>query len=670
MPVVRRIYVYLVSAISLVGVTWAVIGLARLIIREGIGSGQVIGLAGWLAVIIVGLPIFLFHWLMANRLAADPAERGAIARKIFLYGVMALGAAPVAANVYRLVDNLFLALLDGRPSTGYPYNLTTGEHLVAIIVWVVVWLYLWRQTRIDRQILAAMPAQTAAPEEPESWLDIIEQDAGGVRRVYLLVFALAGLVMVTWGGLGLLQVLMDQWADPQFWRTPVAHHTAQLVVGAVLWAGHWLLLQRAFFSGRGEEERSVLRKLYLYLAVFVYSVMALSGGATLLKRLLELAMGAPPSPEPLLSQLSIPVPMMLVGGVFWAYHWRVIQKDAALAPDIPRQAGVRRIYSYLVAAIGLAVLLTGVTGLLNILIDILTASRLGLATYREETALFAAMVIVGGPVWLIPWRAAQRIALQSGPEAEGERRSIVRKIYLYLYVFIAAVGVFGSAGWFVFRILTLILGADLPGDFLSQVLRALVIALLSVGVWGYHWWAIREDGRLEQADQARRLKEVRVAVLDGGDGHVGQALVRHVRQTLPGLEPVMVALTETAAQAMSAPLFDDTQADALKGARYILGSWQALTEEPVARLVEDSAAVRLVIPTAQPNWVWAGVKAQPVEYYARQAARNLKQAIEGDSITPTGEFNVASIAAIVIGIWLFLTIISSFLGIIVNMGFD
>mgnify|MGYP006955180525 CR=1 FL=1 len=51
MLAIRRIYLYAVSAISLVAVTWAVIALARLILDEGIGEGQIIGLAAGLAVI-------------------------------------------------------------------------------------------------------------------------------------------------------------------------------------------------------------------------------------------------------------------------------------------------------------------------------------------------------------------------------------------------------------------------------------------------------------------------------------------------------------------------------------------------------------------------------------------------------------------------------------------
>ena len=44
MLTVRRVYLYLVAAISLTVVTWAVIALARLILSEGIGQGQITGL--------------------------------------------------------------------------------------------------------------------------------------------------------------------------------------------------------------------------------------------------------------------------------------------------------------------------------------------------------------------------------------------------------------------------------------------------------------------------------------------------------------------------------------------------------------------------------------------------------------------------------------------------
>ena len=664
MQTVRRVYIYLVAAISLIGISWAVIGLARLIISEGVGQGQIIGLASWLAVIIVGLPIFLFHWLMAQRLAERAlVERGSIIRRLFLYGVMAAGATPIIANIYRLVDNLLLALLGGARPNYYPYDLTTGEHLAALLVWVVIWVYLWRQVQTDNRLLAEQPEATA------QLTSNLIADLGGVRRLYLLAFSLAGLVMLSWGAIDLIKLLMQLSVDV-VWRTPIAHSSAKLLIGSVVWVGHWLRVQQLFSTGVRSEERSVVRKIYLYLAIFVYSLLAVGSGTLLLKRLIELALGAPPADESLLSQLSGPVPLLVVGVVFWAYHWHVLRQDADQAPEIPRQAGVRRIYAYLVAAIGLAVLLTGVGGILSILIDLLTTpAEIGLSFYREQVALFTAMIVVGIPVWVLPWRVMQALALvpaEEGPAGEEERRSIVRKVYLYFYVFVAAVALFGSVGWFVFHILTAILGADLPEDFVTQVLDALVISLLGTGVWFYHWWVIRQDGRLQEKDQARRLSEISVVVIDGNEGKLGQTIIHHLQEDLPGLRLTPIGLTPEAVAAMAAQPFT-AAARAVEMAHYVIGAWQPLVSNEVAPALAGSSAKKLVVPAPDRNWIWAGVKPHSMDYYARQTAIGLKQAIEGEEISPAGELDFTTILATIGGILLFLFVIGGLLGFVLSI---
>jgi hypothetical protein len=644
MKTVRCIYLYLTSAISLTAVTWAIILLARLVLSEEIGQGQITELASLLAVIIVGLPVFLFHWLMAQRLAAkDEAEQASIIRRIYFGVMMAIGATPIISNIYRLVDNGLLALLGGTRQDYYPYDLTTAELLVAIIAWGIVWFYLWRQVQADNQLALA------------------RSDYLGVRRLYLFIFAQAGLVMVSLGAISLLQTLLESLATDINWRTPVAHSSAQLLVGGVVWVGHWLLLQRIFFTGDPAEERSVIRKIYLYLNVFIFSVMAVFSASSLLKRLIELALGAPPAAEPLLVQLSDPVSLLIVGSVLWAYHWHVLRQDANQAPEIPRQATVRRIYAYLVAAIGLAVLLSGIVGLLSILIDLLTTpASIGLTYYREQIATFIAMIVVGVPVWLLPWRKLQNLALTpSTTETEDlaaveARRSTTRKIYLYFYVLVAALAVFGSTGWFVYHILTALLGADLPEDFITLVLNALVIALLAVGVWVYHWQAIRRDGQLEQADEANRLADVSVVVIDGDEGKLGQIIIAHLQHELPGIQLKPVGLTPQAAEAMAGQPFS---AAVTNTADYVVGSWQALTASEVAPAIEASPALKLAIPESKPNWVWAGVKQRLPEYYAEQTVRGIKQSLEGEPVTFGQDVNLGgTVAAVVGGIIAFLFI--------------
>ena len=651
MLTVRRIYLYLIAAISLIVVAWSVIGLARLILSEGVGQGQITGLATWLAAIIVGLPIFLFHWLMAQRLAANDEERSSIIRRIYLYGLMGAGAAPIISNLYRLVEHGFLALLGGARPEYYPY-LTPPEHLAAVLIWAVIWVYLWRQVQTDNQLSAPQDIRLS------------------IHRLYQLALSLAGLVMVSLGMIGLGQILL-QLSTGLIRPSPIASYSAQALVGSVVWVSHWLLLQRAFLSGSAAEERSVLRKIYLYLAVFVFSLMAVVSATMLLKRLLELGLGDALPQEPLLSQLSLQLPLMVIGAIFWAYHWRVLRQDAQYAPEGPRQASVRRIYAYLVAAIGLATLLGGVIGLLTTLIDLLTTpASIGLAYYREQVALFVAMTLVGVPVWLLPWRAMQNLALAHTPELEkigtsavDERRSTVRKIYLYFYVFAASLTIFGSVGWFVFHMLTAVLGAELPDDFVTLVLNALVISLLAIGVWLYHWGAIRRDGHLEQIDQTKRLADILVVVLDGDEGKLGQTIIQHLRQILPGIQIKSIGLTPQAIAVMAAQPFSTTVVEL---AHYVIGSWKILTRAEVAPTVAASPAMKFVVPDSDQNWIWAGVKTRSIEYYAQQAARGVKQAIDGEEITPTREVDASTIVAVIIGLVIFLVVIIGLLSLITS----
>ncbi len=652
MLTVRRLYLYLVSAISLLVVTWAVIGLVRLILSEGIGQGQTLELAGLLAAIIVGLPIFLFHWLIAQRLAAaEPDERSSLVRRVFLYGMMLAGAVPAIANIYDLVDKALLTLV-GVDWGGYFNTLTAGENLATVLIWGVVWVYLWRQVQSDNRQMKVQDFHLS------------------VGRLYGLLLAAGGLAMTTWGAMSLLQMLM-QLPSTIAWRAPLANTCAQLLVGMVVWVSHWWWLQRAFYSGQPAEERSVLRKVYLYLAVFIYSVMTVFSLSALLKRLIELGLGGEPSTEPLLTQLSLPISLLVVGGVWWAYHWQVLQRDAARAPEAPRQAAVRRVYAYLVAAIGLVVLLSGLTGLFYTIIDLLTRPiDIGMDLYREQVALFTAMTLTGLPVWLIPWRRMNRLALVTTPSVKGsvggadERRSLMRKIYLYFFVFIASLAIFGSVGWFVYHILTALLGADLPDDFSTQLLNALFISLLAVAVWLYHGWAIRRDGQLEKADRSSQMSGLTVVVIDGGEGQFGEAVLRWLKQELPGVSVKPFGLTPQATEKMAGLPFGATT---LPAANFIIGSWQSLSALEVAPVIAAHAALKLMAPTAEPDWAWVGVRRQPLEYFARQTARGVKQAIEGEEIAPSRDIEIGAILLTLGGVFLLLMILISLVGVAVSV---
>jgi len=142
MNTARRWYIYLVCAISLQAVTWAVIALLRNLLASG--GGGVASIAFQIATIIIALPLFLVHWLWAQRLAArEVSEREAGLRGLYHYGMMAGFLGPVIANAYSLFAFLLWLAAD-RP--GYHTEEAYADapvrvilyHLIAIMVCAVL----------------------------------------------------------------------------------------------------------------------------------------------------------------------------------------------------------------------------------------------------------------------------------------------------------------------------------------------------------------------------------------------------------------------------------------------------------------------------------------------------------------------------------------------------
>ena len=72
MTIVRRWYTYLVSAISFQILTWAIINLCRILLAPGSPLAE--ALAFQMAILVIGLPIFLIHWIWAQRLVHQSFE--------------------------------------------------------------------------------------------------------------------------------------------------------------------------------------------------------------------------------------------------------------------------------------------------------------------------------------------------------------------------------------------------------------------------------------------------------------------------------------------------------------------------------------------------------------------------------------------------------------------
>ena len=642
MNAARRWYIYLVCAISLQAVTWAVIALLRNLLAHG--GGGVTAIAFQIATILIALPIFLVHWLWAQRLAArEASEREAGLRGMYHYGMMAGFLGPVIANAYTLFAFLFW-LAAGRP--GYDPSSVYADapvrgilySFIAILVCALLWFY---QQRVAADDLKSITEGTAF---------------GTVRRLYLFLFSAWGLIMTTLAVIHIIRWIMFQFGsgnDVLVLGGSIRYLTdevARLLVGVPLWLLFWREAQDMFSGPIQAERESALRKFYLYSTVFVAALSAVTNITIILAGLLRRVLNLPSQGD-----IRTPLPVILGMAVLWAYHAIALREDAARASESARQGGVRRLYLYLIAGVGLAAFLIGLSGDISALIR-LFSQRFG-DSLRESLAWFTAALITGLPVWLIPWRQSQLEAVALTSEGVAARRSIVRKIYLYFYLFVATMTVLSSAVYILYRLLSLALGERGQGNLVTGIAQAVAYALVGVLVWLYHGSALRGDGESNRRELAQRLKDVRVEIVDPGGAGFGQALLGRLQQEEPALNFELVTL----------PVQDEEARQAIKmkleNAGMIVGPWfmaldRRTSDADIAHALVNSPARKIMIPVPMSGWDWAGVDAWNTEELMQQTVRAVRQWAGDEEIKAVRPMTIGGIIGTVVGVLILLILLA------------
>jgi hypothetical protein len=638
---VRRAYLYLVSLVSLQIVAWALIWLAR----DLLPAGRIISTddtALQLALIVIGLPVYLVHWLWAQRLVrTGDGEAGAVLRRLYLYGVQAIAVAAITANTVDLLTQLLRLWIH---PLGPVHSRSLGGHLVfhlvPVVVMAAIWVYHRHVLRVDSR---AAPGSAASAT---------------VRRLYLYAFSAAGLVL----GITALVALIDRllhWAGGLAGAGGsglLSSEIAQFVAGAGLWLAFWLTAQSRARGPGASDRPSVVRSLYLYLAIFASVLATVASATSVLAGLLRTVLTMP-SPggggDPVQAAAII-----IAAGLVWAYHALVLRQDARLEPEGARQGWIPRLYRYLVASVGLGAVLIGLGGLVSVLIRYLAAPARGLPV---EFPGLAAVFVAGLPVWFLPWRRVQREAVATGPVGVRERRSIIRRIYLYFYIFAATMTVLGSGVYIVSRLIATLLGEG-GGNTLTDLAQAIAYGLIAATVWLYHGAMVRADGRRAAEDLAGRLSGLKVSVVVGEPGDTGPDLARQLARSLPGLE-VQVVDGATAADgtgdtgpAGPGPLSLLSGADVIIGPSTMGGcggSFQARQPE-LAAAIQASPAVKLVFPAPVAGWHWLGCGPVDLDDLSRQAAVAIRQVAEGEEVTGDRRVGAGAIAGIVAGALLML----------------
>ncbi len=631
MSIPRRAYVFVACFFSLQASTWAAISLLRVIQTPGRTDES--GAAFWIAVIIVALPVFVAHWRAADRAARrDLDERSSALRRLYLVLTLAFLLIPVMANTAGLLTESLRAAL-GVPPTSFRFpgnpdgapslSELVGRNLAAIIILGSLWLYHLRALRRDRAAGADAPTLRT------------------LDRLYVLGFAAVGSVVAVLGTIHSLRWLMQQVGHTAAGRAqPVAlpDDLARILVGVPLWLACWAVAQRRFGRVRGEaaavspdrdERRSALRKVYLYGWVFTAAFGTVANAAGLLAGVLRRLLGLAISGDP-----RGPLPVIVVLPFLWAYHQRVLQRDAATDAPTGRADAVGRLYLYLVAGIGFAASFVGTAGVLRVLIRALLDPGFG-PDMKSQLAWFAAANVAGLPAWVIPSRALQRRASAADDTARTERRSPIRRLYLYLFLSTSLLIVLASSTYVVYRLVATLVGANPSGDLASRLAEGFAYAAIGAGAWLLHSRLLRADESLESRVRDEYLQAMNAVLLDAGDGSFARGLIEAAGRALPVLRLQPVALTPAAAANLGSQHPPEEVLDIISRATLIIGQADlALAGGGFHDAIAASTARILLVPADRHRVLWAGVDAADSDWQIEQLLHALNRLAEGAEVEP------------------------------------
>ena len=598
MRIIRRLYFYGIAFISLEVVLWGLIGLLRSIFESALG-GSATRLAQALALILVGMPVFGLHWWVSQRDSRrDMDEHASGIRAFFLYAVLLSTFIPVIQSLLAVINRLFLdANHLSRLAAVVGSQQTWSDNLIALLMNALIASYFVTVLHADWKQITRIETFT------------------NVRRLSRYLWVLYGLLL-TVGGVQQILLFILQIPPSTFGallRADFINGLALTLVGTPLWVWAWKTVQ--FSLPEPAERESLLRLGLLYALSLVGVITVLSSGGFVLDLLLRQVLGEKLSLQTFVQQVSTPLSIGVPLAGVWAYYGGWLARSMDEVPEAPRRFGLRRLYSYILSAIGLGAAFIGLSMVLAFVVDVLLGSQAWGGTLRLSLAAALSTLGVGLPLWLLTWRPMQAEALSSGDAGDHARRSLVRKIYLYLALFVSVIGGMVSAGSLVYLLLNALLGGEVS-NVLQGSLKFLEILALFVLLGLYHGLTLGRDGKTAGLALSEKHAAFPILIFDVEDGTFGPAMLAAIQKQTPRLPAAL--------QLVSQPVAEEIQLKAV-----ILPAGLAL--DPPGSLREWLVAFkgsRLVVPRPAAGWLWVGASQADLN----QAALALRQLAEGQEV--------------------------------------
>lgn len=314
----RRLYRYVWVLIGLTLVVSGVYNLLRYLLYTPGAISTAPTLAGMIALLAVGVPLWYFFWQIVQDSLGDPEERRSLLRLVVLYLISLAGVIGVVTFAGAVLNQLFRWIL-GEQQTFVAFIQGNSAEIGALIPLAAMWAYYGRILNREVAAIADQPRQAA------------------LRRLYYYILSLIGLAVTVAGLFNLVDYLVTlgfrRSGTPALFGSPLAGSLAALLVGLPLWLITWREMQAE--ANRTDEpgdhaRRSVVRKSYLYLVLFAFVIGAMAFAGQFLFALIDSALSGT-SVDDLAERLARLFFWLVIDVVLLVYHWRVLRQDGKMA---------------------------------------------------------------------------------------------------------------------------------------------------------------------------------------------------------------------------------------------------------------------------------------------------------------------------------------------------
>lgn len=634
MKSVRRIYIYLVTIISLEVVIWGLIGLLRTIFSSGLLVGADT-LASALSLILVGIPIFGLHWYWAQHSSEDLEEYSSVIRGIFLYTALLATLIPVAQNLLALVNrNLILATGINSYFSFVGGEQSTIDNLIAIGLNLLAAVYFYRilKTKLHDKI-------------QESCFKETYQLYGYIWVVYSLFLTLFGIQ----------EIIRFLFYQPGIIIGPAGKEyfingLSMCIIGTPLWVYSWH--HRQAIDQNAAEERSVIRLILLFILSLFGVITVLTMSSITAYQIVMKLLGEDVSALQLLSRVGNPVSVAVSLGIVWFYYGKWFHIEVVSRYEDGQKRALLRLHNYLLSLMGLAALIAGIAMLASFMINISTGNIIWGDVLRKNLSASIAILFTSLPLWMLVWRTSQEEAALDSQIGVEARRSIIRRSYLYIAVFGSVIGGMVSAITLVNTILFGVLD-HMDSSFVPTTLNDLSLLIIFVVFLVYHLGALKQDGAFAKQSDLLEAKIKKVYVLESNSTNYFELISVEMNKSKLGISPIRL-IDET-----GIPKNGTEEELLILPASYLF-------KPTVWEKVSQWAGNKFIIPNPISGFNWVGITTfDPKEVLNNINSINDNKPIKQIGVSKTWQI-LAYVAAVLFGFQLLLVLFGALISIVVD----